>query len=140
MVRIFLECVQRQCSIDAAYTLIHDVEEWRKIILSLFLAVNTVIDCNKPHTLFGEQHLCVKANFQIVPSEPAHILYDYRIDIPCLNLGNHFLETLTLECDAAYAVVRKVADIAEAVLPCEVLKVFFLVLDAVALALHFVIS
>jgi len=50
------------------------------------------------------------------------------------------LEALTLECDTAYFVVRKVADIAEAVLPCEVLKVFFLVLDAVALTLHFIIS
>lgn len=75
-----------------------------------------------------------------MPSEPAHILYDYCTDIFCLNLGNHFFEALTLEYDAAYSIVRKVSDILETVLPCEVLKVFFLVPDAVALALHFIIS
>ncbi len=35
---------------------------------------------------------------------------------------------------------RKVSDIPETVLPCEVFKVFFLVFDAAALSLHFVIS
>ena len=74
----------------------------------------------------NELNIRVKSHFQIIPPEPAHILYDYCADIPRLHLGDHLLEALTLECRPAHPVVREVADIPKAVPACEVLKVFFL--------------
>ena len=53
--------------------LVDDVQKRCEVAVLLVCAVNTVIDCDKPHALFYKQDFGIKAHFQIVAPKPRHI-------------------------------------------------------------------
>ena len=114
---------------------LHNVQKRGKVVISLLVAVDTIVDGDKPNALVSEHDIGVKANLEIVPPETAHVLDDDGCHVPGLHLGNHGLEAVPVEGRAAHSIVREVADIGEAVPFAEVLQKCLLVQNGIAGAL-----
>ena len=59
---------------------LHNVSERKKIIIPI-QTVMTIIDSDQPNLLLA-QHFLNLTDHQIITSQPAHILYDHRPDLP----------------------------------------------------------
>ena len=77
----------------------------RSEIIVLPLTVYAIIDGDKTNIFVGKHDLGVHSDFQIVSSKPGHILDDHAINIPCINIGQHFLEARTIEVCAAVTII-----------------------------------
>ena len=84
--------------------------------------------------------LGVKADFQIVSSESAHVLDDHGADQTGINIGQHLHEARSVEVSAGVAIIGIVPDVREAVLPCVVFQVSLLVLNRIAFTSGVIIS
>ncbi|EJW91347.1 hypothetical protein EVA_20553 [gut metagenome] len=49
--------------------LIHDIQEWGKVIFCRIGTVNAVVDSDKAHSLFREHHFCVVTDLQIITTK-----------------------------------------------------------------------
>ena len=119
----------------AGVKFVHNVQKRGKIVISLLVAVDTIVDGDKPNALVSKHDIGVKANLEVVAPEAAHVLDDDRCHVPGLHLGNHGLEAVPVEGRAAHSIVREVADIGEAVPFAEVLQKCLLVQNGIAGAL-----
>lgn len=100
-----------RCSPSQTAFVLHDVQKRGKIRFLLVFTVDSVINCDKADTLLREENFCIKSNLQIVTAQPGHILDNDGSDFPGFNLGQHFLETRTLEICSRVSVVYEKADI-----------------------------
>ena len=114
---------------------VHDVQKWGEVVISLLIAVDTVVDGDKPDALISEHDIGVEANLEIVTSEAAHVLDNDGGHVPGLYLGNHGLEAVPVKGRAAHSIVREVPDIGEAVPLGVVLQKCLLVQNGIAGAL-----
>ena len=86
----------------------------------------------------GETHLGVVAYLQVVPPEPA---FDNQgSHMARLNLTQKGIKARAVEVGAGVAIVPKVPDISQSMLPGVLLQIHFLVLDAVGLTHLLVIT
>ena len=82
----------------------------------------------------------VKANLQIVSSQTAHILADYRADIPGLDFREHCGKPWTVKRHSGIPVIRKMPDMLEALGLRKLLQIGLLIQDTIALALKFIVA
>lgn len=116
-------------------SLIHDVQKWGKIGVLLVLTVNPVINGNKADALLREENFRIKSNLQIVTAQPGHILDNDGSNLPSFNLGQHFLETGTLEVRSRESIIYEKSDITETMIGSILGKQFLLMNDGVTIAL-----
>ena len=112
---------------------VHDVEEGRKFVAILVIAVHAVDDGDKVNTVLPEEYLRVKASLQIVTPRPAHILDDHMGNFACLNICDELLPCRALEIAAAPAVVRIVSAVGVAPLLGIAFEIFFLIHDGITI-------
>ena len=112
---------------------VHDVEEGRKLVAVLVIAVHAVGDGSKVDTVLPEEYLRVKSGLQIVAPCPAHILDNDMGHLACFNVRHQLFPCRTLEIAAAPSIIGIVAAVGVASLLGIAFEVFFLIHDGVAI-------
>ena len=118
----------------AQIPLVHDIEEGRKFVAVLVVAVHAVGDSHKVDAMLSEEHLRVKACLQVITTGPTHVLDDHMSNLSGLDVRHQLLPCRTLEIAAAPAVIGIVAAVGVASLLGIAFEVFFLIHDGVAVA------
>ena len=114
--------------------LVHDVQDSGILGAVGVGIVDAVVYGDEPNTHPGEIDFCVKAGFDVIASDAAHILHNHRFHNPVFNIRNQLLPAGTVKISAAVAVVRVVTAAGEALFPCVVLKKDLLIGDGVRFA------
>ena len=117
-----------------------DVPKRREVIVHRASRIHTVIDCNEANVQLRESDFRIHSNFQIVTTEPRHILNNDRADIPGLNIRKHFLKPRTVEICARVAVILIDFEIQNSVVACIFAENFNLVRNTVAVALVLIVT
>ena len=112
---------------------VHDVEEGRKFIAVLVIAVHAVGDSHKVDAMLPEEYLCVKAGLQIITTSPTHVLDNDMGYLSGLNVRHQLLPCRTLEIAAAPSIIGIVTAVGVASLLGIAFKVFFLIHDGVTI-------
>ena len=76
--------------------LIDDIAEGSKLIIALG-AVHPIVYGDKVNIMFGEHDLGIHTHLQIITAKTGHIFDDDPFDDPCLHIGDHLLETRSIE-------------------------------------------
>ena len=113
---------------------VHDIEERRKLITVLVIAVHAVGNRNKVNAMLTEEHFRVKTGLQIISADSAHVLYDHMGDLTGFNICFQLLPCGTIEIAATPTVIGIVLDVRVASLLGIAFEVFFLIDNAVAIA------
>ena len=112
---------------------LHDIEEGRKFVAVLIVAVHAVGNRNKVDAVLPEEYLRVKAGLQVITPRPAHVLDNDMVYLPGLDVCNELLPCRALKIAAAPAVVCIVPTVGVASLLGVAFEVFFLIHDGVAI-------
>lgn len=80
------------------------------------------------------------AHLNVVPAQPGEVFHKYRRDIPGLDCGDHLLKAGALHGSAGDPVIHEKDGIRVALVLGGLLKYFLLVLDAVRLAIHVIVT
>ena len=119
--------------------LVENVDERRHVVFSLIVAVNAVVDGDEADVGVRENHLRVHTDLQIITTEAAHILYDNRANLAVIHQFHEPVPVRAVEGRAAVAIVHEQGCVAETVIIRVLLQHGFLVLDAVGIALQFIV-
>ena len=111
---------------------VHDVEEGRKFVAVLVVAVHAVGNRHKVDTMLPEEHLRVKTGLQVITARPAHVLDDHMGYLSGLNVGHQLFPCGAFKISAAPAVIGIVTAIGVASLPGIAFEVFFLIHNGIA--------
>jgi len=117
----------------AQVPLVHDIEEGRKFIAVLIVAVHAVGNGNKVDTVLPEENLRVKAGLQVITTRPTHVLDNDMGHLSGLNVRHQPLPCGTVKIAAAPAIIGIVAAVGVASLLGIAFEVFFLIHDGVAI-------
>ena len=117
----------------AQIPLVHDVEEGRKFVAVLIVAVHAVGDGHKVDTVLPKEYLRVKACLQIITTRPTHVLDDHTGNLTCLNVCDKLFPCRPLEIAAAPSIIGIVTAVGVASLLGIAFKVFFLIHDGVTI-------
>ena len=120
--------------------LVDHIQERGKLILCRVVAVHIAVDSDESDTFLRKVDLSVKADFQIVSSESAHVLDDHGADQTGINIGQHLHEARSVEVSAGVAIIGIVPDVRETMLPRVVFQIPLLVLNRVAFPGRVIIS
>ena len=116
----------------AQIPLVHDVEEGRKLVAVLVVAVHAVGDGHKVDAVLPEEYLRVKAGLQIITTRPTHVLDNDMGYLTCLNVRHQLFPCRTLKIAAAPAIIGIVAAVGVASLLGVAFEVSFLIHDGIA--------
>ena len=119
--------------------LVHDVQERGEVVVGGLCAVHAVVDGDEADALLGEHNLGVVAHLQVVPPESAQVFDNQGGHMARLNLAQKGVEAWAVEVGAGVAIVPKVPDVPQSMVPGVLLQVHLLVLNAVGFAYLFVI-
>ena len=87
-----------------------------------------------------EKFLGELANLNVVPAQPGEVFHKHRRDVPGLDCGDHFLKAGALHGSAGDTVIHEKDGIRIALVLGGLLENFLLVLDAVGLAVHVIVT
>ena len=116
----------------AQVPLVHDIEEGRKFIAVLVIAVHAVGDSHKVDTVLPEEYLRVKAGLQIITTSPTHVLDNDMGYLSGLDVRHQLLPSWTVKIAAAPAIIGIVAAVGVASLLGVAFEVSFLIHDGIA--------
>lgn len=109
--------------------LVHDVQERREVVVGGLCAVHAVVDGNEADALLGKNDLGVVAHLQIVPPEPAQVFDNQGGHMARFNLAQKGVEAGAVEVGAGVAIVPKVPDVPQSMVPGVLLQVHLLESD-----------
>ena len=118
---------------------LHNVFERGEIVLAL-VAVYAIGNGHQSHIMEREKLLGELAHLNVVPAQPGEVFHEHRRDVPGLDCGNHFLKAGALHSGAGDAVIHEKDGIGITLVLGGLLKYFLLVLDAVGLAVHVIVT
>jgi len=118
---------------------IHNVLERGEIVLAL-VAVHAIGNGHQPHIMEREKLLGELAHLNIVPTQPGEVFHEHRRDVSGLDCGDHFLKAGALHSGAGDTVIHEKDGVRIAFLLGSLLENLLLVLDAVRLAVHIIIT
>ena len=87
-----------------------------------------------------EKFLGQLADLNVVAPQPGQVFDEHRRDIPCFDCGQHFLKTGTLHGRTRDAIIHEEDRVGIALVLGGLLKYLPLILDAVGLAVHIIIT
>ena len=90
--------------------------------------------------MLAEEHLRIKACFQIIASNPAHVLGKNHADLACFHVGNQALPAGAVEVASAPAVIRVVPAVGKAVLGSIAFKIALLIDNGVGFSLLVIVA
>ena len=118
---------------------IHNVLERGEIVLAL-VAVHAIGNGHQPHIMEREKFLGELAHLNVVAAQPGEVFHEHRRDVPSLDCGNHFLKAGAFHGSAGNTVIHEKDSVRVALVLGGLLKYFLLVLDAVGLAVHVIVT
>ena len=86
---------------------VHDVAEGSEVVLST-KAVNSVVYGNQANALLPQQFHDL-SDLEVIPADPAHVLYIDAVHVPGFNFLQHCHESGTVEPTAAHPVIGEMA-------------------------------
>lgn len=86
---------------------LHDVAEGSEVVLSTE-AVNSVVYGNQANALLPQQFHDL-SDLEVIPADPAHVLYIDAVHVPGFNFLQHCHESGTVEPTAAHPVIGEMA-------------------------------
>ena len=89
----------------------------------------TIVDGDEADALLGEHDLGVVAHLQVVPSEPAQVFDNQGSHMARFNLAQKGVEAGAVEVGAGVAIIPKVPDVPQSMLPGVLLQVHLLERD-----------
>jgi len=108
---------------------------------TLYAAVYTVGDGDKPDALFPKHNLGIEASLEIITPNPAHILGNHTADLSGLNVRNQAFPVRAVEAAARPAVVCVMGTVTEPMLGSIRFEHQFLMNDRVTIARrHFIVT
>ena len=119
--------------------LVHNIFERGEIVLA-FIAVYAVGNGHQPYIVKREKFLGQLADLNIVAPQPGQVFDKHRRDIPCLDCGQHFLKTGTLHGRSRDAIVYKENRVGVPFVLGGLLEYLPLILDAVGLTVHIIVT
>lgn len=96
--------------------LVENVDERRHVVLHLICTVYTVVDGDEVDIVVREHHLRVHTYLEIVPSQPAHILYDDGADTPFVDHAEQALPVRAVKIGSAVTIVYEISRAGESVI------------------------
>ena len=90
---------------------LHNVQEWGKFCTLPALAVNTIGNRYKMHSLFPKHDFCVKSYLQIISTDTAHVLYNDCSHLSSFNICKHSLPVGSVKVCASPSIIRVMLDI-----------------------------
>lgn len=95
-----------------------DIQERSKVVVLLIGAVHAAVHGDETDIVFGEKHFRVKANFQIVSADTAHILGDDNANLVVLYQFDHAVPIGSVEVGTGVTIVHEKLDVAETLFLC----------------------
>lgn len=102
--------------------LVHDIQDSGILATVGIGVVDAVVYGNEPHTHLFKIDFRVKAGFNVIAPDAAHILDDHRFDHSALDVRDQLLPARAFKIAAAVAVVRVVAAAGEPLFLCIAFK------------------
>ena len=118
---------------------LHNIFERGEIVLA-FIAVHAIGNSHQPYIVKREKFFRQLADLNVVAPQPGQVFDEHRRDIPCLDCGQHFLKTGTLHGRSRDAIVYKENRVGVPFVLGGLLKYLPLILDAVGLAVHIIVT
>lgn len=118
---------------------LHNVLERSKIVLA-FVAVYAVGNSHQPYIVKREKFLGQLADLNIVAPQPGQVFDEHCRDVPGLDSGQHFLKAGTLHRRTRDTVIHEEDRVGIALVLGGLLKYLPLILDAVGLAVHIIVT
>ena len=118
---------------------LHNVLERGEIVLAL-VAVHAIGNGHQPHIMEREKLLGELAHLNIVPTQPGEVFHEHRRDVSGLDCGDHFLKSRAFHGGAGDTVVHEKDGVRIAFVLGGLLENLLLVLDAVGLAVHVIVT
>mgnify|MGYP006385365131 CR=1 FL=1 len=119
-----------------------DVRIFKRLASFCELGVDGIFHCVllylvvfAPEKFFGEL-----AHLNVVSAQPGKVFYKYRRDVSGLDCSDHFLKAGALHGSAGNTVIHEKDSVRVALVLSGLLKYLLLVLDAVGLAVHIIIT
>ena len=110
-----------------------------KSVLAL-VAVHAVGNGHQPYIVEREKFFGQLADLNVVAPQPGQVFDEHRRDIPGLDSGQHFLKAGTLHGRTRDAIVYKENRVGVPFVFGGLLKYLSLILDAVGLAVHIIVT
>ena len=118
---------------------LHNVFERSKIVLAL-VAVHAVGNGHQPYIVEREKFFGQLADLNIVAPQPGKVFDEHRRNIPGLDSGQHFLKAGTLHRRTRDTVIHEEYRVGIALVLGGLLEYLPLILDAVGLAVHIIVT
>ena len=118
---------------------LHNIFERSKIVLAL-VAVHAVGNGDQPNIVEREKFLGQLADLNVVAPQPGKVFDEHRRDVPGLDSGQHLLKAGTLHGRTRDAIVHKENRVGVPFVFGGLLKYLSLILDAVGLAVHIIVT
>ena len=98
--------------------LIDDVQKRCEIVVLLVGTINTAVHSNETHIVLGKEHFRIKADFQIVSSDSAHVFCKQDFNLISFHKRNHALPVRSVEVGAGIAVIYEELNVAKSLFLC----------------------
>lgn len=119
---------------------INDIPKRRKIIINLIFCVNAIVHGYRTYMSLRKKNLRIVSDHDVIAPEPRHIFHDNRFHQSGLHIRHHSLKIGSIEIRSAIPVVCIESCIFKTMLPCILGQNFFLLHDAVAVTLYFIVT
>ena len=118
---------------------LHNIFERGEIILA-FIAVYAIGNSHQPYIVKREKFFRQLADLNVVAPQPGKVFDEHRRDVPGLDSGQHFLKSGPLHGGTGNAIVYKENRVGVPFVLGGLLKYLPLILDAVGLAVHIIVT
>lgn len=118
---------------------LHNIFERGEIILA-FIAVYAIGNSHQPYIVKREKFFRQLADLNVVAPQPGKVFDEHRRDVPGLDSGQHFLKSGTLHRRTRDTVIHEEGRVGIALVLGGLLEYLPLILDAVGLAVHIIVT
>ena len=119
---------------------VDDIQKRRKIVVLLIGAVHTAVYSDETDIVFGEKHLSIDTNLQIVSADTTHILGKNDTNFIILHQFNHSFPIGSVEVSSGVPIIHEKLDILETLFICVFLENRLLIDNAVAITCQFIVT
>ena len=118
---------------------LHYVAERGEIILAL-VTIHTIGNGHQPYIMLREKLFGQLADLNVVAAQPGQVFYEYSRNVSSLDCSYHFLKSGPLHGSSCDTVIHEKDRVRVALILGGLLQYLFLILDAVGLVVHVIVT
>ena len=134
----FFDCLDLPAGV-LCIEFVEDIDKRRHVVFCLAIAVDTVVYGDEADIRIRDNHLCVHANLQIIPSKSAHVFDDDRSHTVFIDKRHQTFPVRAVKVCAGKAVINEELCIGESILIRIFLQHHLLIADGVGIALQLIV-